>query len=45
MEDFLATIVPRPEDTVGHSGKVTPKSFICLPDFVLLRKNCFKHTI
>jgi len=27
-EDFLAKVMPRPEDTVGHSGAVTPKYFL-----------------
>jgi len=45
MEDFLATIRPRLEDMVGHSGAVTPKSILCPPNFVVLRKNCFKHLI
>jgi len=29
----------------GHSGTVSPKSFLCPPNFVVLRKICFKHTI
>jgi len=41
MEDFMATVVPRPADTVGHSGAVTPKSLLCPPNFVVRRKNCF----
>ena len=45
MEDFLATVLPRPADTVGHSGAVTQKSFLCTPNFVVLRKICFKHMI
>jgi len=43
MEDFLATVLPRLADTVGHSGAVTPKSFLCPANFVVLRKICFKH--
>ena len=27
----------------GHSEAVTPKSFLCPPNFVVLRKICFKH--
>jgi len=45
MENFLATVILRPTDTVGYSGAVTPKSFLCPPNFVVLRKICFKHTI
>jgi len=45
MEDFLATLVPRLADIVGHSEAVIPKSFLCLPNFVVLRKICFKHMI
>jgi len=36
MEDFLATVLPRLEDTVGHSGPVTPK-FFYTPKFVVLK--------
>jgi len=45
MEDFLATVLHRPADTVGHSGAVTPRSFLCFPNFVVLSKICFKHKI
>jgi len=45
MEDFMATILPRPADTGGIQGKLPPKSVLGLPDFVVLRKICFKHTI
>jgi len=45
MEDFLATVLPRPADTVGHSGTVTPNLFSVPPNFVVLRKICFKHMI
>jgi len=45
MEDFLVTVLPRPADMVGHSGAATPKSFFCLPNFVVLGKNFFKHMI
>jgi len=34
MEDFLATVLPRPADTVRHSGAVTPKCF-CGPQILL----------
>jgi len=44
-EDFLATVLPRPADTVGHSEAVIPKSFLCPPNVVVLRKICFKHMI
>jgi len=27
----------------GHSGTVTPKSILCPPNFVVLRKICVKH--
>jgi len=27
----------------GHSGEVTPKSFLCSSNFVVLRKICVKH--
>ena len=40
-EDFLATVLPRPVDTVGHSGAVTPKYFLCLPKFCCAQKNLF----
>ena len=29
----------------GHSGAVTPKSFLCTPNSVVLRKICFKRMI
>ena len=45
MEDFLATVLPRPPDTVGHSGAVTSKSFCAYQNIVVLRKICFKHMI
>jgi len=38
MEDFLVTILPRPADTGDIWGKLPPKSFLSLPDFVVLRK-------
>jgi len=38
VENLLATILPRPANTVGHSGAVTPKSFLCPTNFVVLRK-------
>jgi len=34
---LMATVLPRPADTVAHSGAVTPKSFLCPPNFVVLR--------
>jgi len=45
MEYFLATVLPRPADTVGHLGAITPKYFLCPPIFVVVRKICFKHMI
>ena len=30
MEDFLATVLPKPVDTVGYSGEVTPNLFCAL---------------
>jgi len=29
----------------GHSETITPKYFLCPPNFVVLRKVCFKHMI
>jgi len=40
MEDFLATALPRPADTVGHLEQL-PKSFLCLPKFCCAQKNLF----
>ena len=45
MEDFLATVLPRPADTWGYSREVTPNLFCVLPNFIVLPKNCFKHMI
>jgi len=45
MEDFLVTVLPRPADRVWHSGAVTPKSCLCPPNFVVLRKISFKYMI
>jgi len=45
MEDFLATVLPRPADTVGYSEAVGPKSFLRPPNFIVLRKICLKHMI
>jgi len=44
MGDFLATILPRPADT-GEFGAVAPQIFFVSPNFVVLRKICYKHTI
>ena len=41
VEDFLATVLSRPADTVGHSGAVTPKSFFS-PKFGFAQKNLFQ---
>jgi len=41
MKDFLATVVPSPADTVGHSGAVTPKSFLFSPKFCYAQKHLF----
>jgi len=35
----------RPVAMEGHSGEVPPNLFCATPNFVLLRKLCFKHTI
>jgi len=43
MEDFLATVLSRSADAVGNLGAITPKFFLCLPNFAVLRKICFKH--
>jgi len=43
MEDFLETVLSRPADTMGDLGAFTPKFFLCPPNFVVLRKICFKH--
>jgi len=45
MEDFLATVLPRLADTLGHSGAVIPKYFLSPPNFAVLRKICFKLMI
>jgi len=45
MEDFLATVLPTPVDTVGHLGAVTPNIFCASQNFLVLRKICFKHII
>jgi len=34
---LLVTVLPRPADTVGHSGAVIPKSFLCPSNFVVRR--------
>jgi len=38
MEDFLAMLLPRPTDTVGHSGAITPNLLCATPNFVVLKK-------
>ena len=43
-ENFLTTVLPRPADT-GVFGAVTHKPFLWPPNFVVLRKICFKHMI
>jgi len=46
MEDFLATVLPRPADTgEGISGQLPPNRFCASPKFVVLRKICFKHMV
>jgi len=40
VENFLATVLPRPADTGENPGAVTTKSFLCPPKFVVLRKIC-----
>jgi len=44
MEDFLATVLPRPADT-GAFGGSYPQIFFVPPNFVVLRKICFKYMI
>jgi len=44
MEDFLATVLPRPADTGGIRWQFAQILFV-LPNFVVLRKICFKHMI
>jgi len=44
MEDFLATVLPRPADMVGHSEAVTQILF-CDPKFCCAQKTCFEHMI
>jgi len=39
---FWRRFRPRPQ-TRGHLGAVTPKSFLCPSNFVVLRKVCFKR--
>jgi len=41
MEDFLAAVLSKSADTVGHFGAVTPKSFLCSQNFVVF-KNLFQ---
>ena len=45
MEDFLATVLPKPADMGGHSGAVSPNFFCAPPNFVVLRRICFEHMI
>jgi len=45
VEDFLATVLSRPAETMGHSGTVTPKTLLCHLNFVVLRKICFKYIV
>ena len=44
MENFLATVLPRLTDTGGVRGSY-PESFLFSPNFVVLRKNFFKHVM
>ena len=44
MEDFLATVRPRPADTGPIRGSYL-QLFCASPNFVALRKICFKHVI
>jgi len=41
VEDFLATVLPRAADTVGRSGAVIPKPFLCHQKFCFPQKNMF----
>jgi len=45
MEDFLATVLPRPAGIERYLWAVTSKSFYASPNFVGLRKMCLKHII
>jgi len=45
MEDFMATVPPRPADTGGIWRQLLPNLFCASPNFVVLRKVCFKHII
>jgi len=44
MEDFLATVLPRPTDK-GAFGGIYPQIFFVPPKFYCTQKNCFKHMI
>ena len=41
MEDFLAMVLPRPADTVGHSGQLPP-NILCPAKFCCAQKNLFQ---
>jgi len=43
MEDFLATVLSRPADTIR--GKLLPNLFCAIPNFVVLKKICFKNLL
>jgi len=45
MEDFLARILPRPADKVDIREQLPQNLFLCPPNFVVLRKICFKDRI
>jgi len=44
MEDFLATVLPRPADT-GAFRSSYPQIFLFPPKFCCAQKTCFKHMI
>jgi len=41
MKHFLATVLPKPEDTVGHSGAVSHQIFFVPPQILLCSENLF----
>ena len=44
MEDFLASVLPRPADKGGNRGR-SPQILFYLPNFAVLRKYCFEHML
>jgi len=41
MENFLATVLPTPANTVGHLGQLPPNLFVT-PKFRFAQKNLFQ---